>query len=115
MTEEIYTVAAALAAPEPVEEALLRMFCQAEEQALLRRDPGLPQLWGETFACAAGCLAAADLLDSRTGGAEQFTGGDVSVKRQESGTAADRLREQGRRMLAPYWGQEGFAFMGVQG
>ena len=115
MTEEIYTVAAALTAPEEDEETLLRMFCQAEEQVLLRRGPDLPGQCRETFVCAAGCLAAADLLDSRqSGGVEQFTVGDVSVKRGEKG-AADRLREQARRMLAPYWGQESFAFLGVRG
>ena len=116
MTEEIYTVAAALAAPVEEEETLLRRFCQAEEETLLRREPALAQLCGETFVCAAGCLAAADLLDSRwSGEAEQFTVGDVSVKRGAAGDAAGRLREQAERMLAPYWGRESFAFLGVRG
>ena len=115
MTEEIYAVAAAMAAPSGEEKALLERFCQVEEQALLRRAPELPEICRETFLCAAGSLAAADLLDSRQGDAERFTVGDVSVQRGAGGGDGGRLRQQAERMLAAWGAPGGFAFLEVRG
>ena len=117
MVDEIYTVAAALCSVKEGEEPLLRMLCQAAEGALLRQEEKLPEICRESFLCAAGCMAAADLLDSRTGGSggERFAAGDVSVTLQGTDAAASRLRQQAKRLLAPYCGQDGFAFLGVRG
>ena len=46
---------------------------------------------------------------------ERFSVGEVSVTTGSGGSAADRLRLQAERMMAPYCGGEGFAFLGVRG
>ena len=122
MTEEIYRLAAGLVRPEEEEEALLRLLCREAERRLTRQAGEGREECQEALLCAAAFLGAAGLLDSRCGqdiggGVERFRGGEVSVTTGGGGGggAGERLRRQAERMMAPYCGGEGFAFLGVRG
>ena len=120
MTEEIYTIAAAIAAPSEGEADLLELLCAAAEQELtgiLR--PGVTAAdCREAFLCAAGYLAAAGLLAGRGGRAEQFTAGEVSIRTGGTEDRGTQLRALARQLMAPYsesGGADAFAFRGVLG
>ena len=119
MTEEIYTIAAAIAAPSEGETDLLELLCAAAEQELtgtLR--PGVTVAdCREAFLCAAGYLAAAGLLAGRGGQTEQFTAGEVSIRTGSTGNRGEELRALAGRLMAPYsdGGADAFAFRGVPG
>ena len=126
MTEEIYRLAAGLVRPEEEEEALLRLLCREAERRLTRQAGEGREECQEALLCAAAFLGAAGQLDSRCGqdiggGVERFSVGEVSVTTGSGGTgggsgsAGERLRRQAERMMAPYCGGEGFAFLGVRG
>ena len=124
MTEEIYRLAAGLVRPEEEEEALLRLLCREAERRLTRQAGEGREECQEALLCAAAFLGAAALLDSRWGqggggGVERFSVGEVSVTTGGSGggsdSAGERLRRQAERMMAPYCGGGGFAFLGVRG
>ena len=76
MLDEIYAVAAALCSMREGEETLLRLLCQAAEEALLRRETTLPEACRETFLCAAGCMAAAQQ------NAASHASADISARRR---------------------------------
>ena len=118
MTEEIYAIAAAVASPGQEETELLELLCAAAEQELnaaLR--PGVAAAdCREAFLCAAGYLAAAGLVGSRGGRAEQFTAGEVSLRLSAaSGAAPAALIRQADALMSPYWQDDAFAFLGVRG
>ena len=120
MTEEIYTIAAAIAAPSEGEADLLELLCAAAEQELtgtLR--PGVTAAdCREAFLCAAGYLAAAGLLAGRGGQTEQFTAGEVSIRTAAAGGRGEELRSLAERLMAPYNNSGGggaFAFREVPG
>lgn len=117
MTEEIYAIASGVARPAGTEEALLRLLCREAEQRLRRQAGERWEACREAALCAAALLAAAGLWESRggSGGVERFSVGEVSVTTGSGGSAADRLRLQAERMMAPYCAGGGFAFMGVRG
>ena len=126
MTEEIYRLAAGLVRPSEEEEELLRLLCREAERRLTRQAGEGREECREALLCAAAFLGAAGLLDSRCdqdigGGVERFSVGEVSVTTGSGGTgggsgsAGERLRRQAERMMAPYCGGEGFAFLGVRG
>ena len=126
MTEEIYRLAAGLARPSEEEGELLRLLCREAERRLTRQAGERREECREALLCAAAFLGAAGLMDSRCGqdiggGVERFSVGEVSVTTGSGGTgggsgsAGERLRRQAERMMAPYCGGEGFAFLGVRG
>lgn len=126
MTEEIYRLAAGLVRPSEEEEELLRLLCREAERRLTWQAGEGREECREALLCAAAFLGAAGLLDSRCGqdiggGVERFSVGEVSVTTGSGGTgggsgsAGERLRRQAERMMAPYCGGEGFAFLGVRG
>lgn len=120
MHEKIYSLARSIASPGETEEALLEALCTAAEAELTGRlREGLTaEDCGEAFPCAAALMAVSALLPCReSGGVEQFTVGDVSI-RAGGGTldgAASALRSQAQRLMAAYCGDDGFAFLGVRG
>ena len=126
MTEEIYRLAAGLARPSEEEGELLRLLCREAERRLTRQAGERREECREALLCAAAFLGAAGLIDSRCGqsvggSVEKFSVGEVSVTTGSGGTgggsgsAGERLRRQAERMMAPYCGGEGFAFLGVRG
>ncbi len=117
--EEIFCLAAAIARPTEEERPLLEALCTSAgaETARRLREGVTPESCGEPFLCAAALLAAAGLLPCRDlDGAVQFSAGDVSLKTGGSlcETAA-ALRRQAAAIMAPFWGDGEFAFVGVRG
>ena len=117
MTEEIYAIAAAMAQPDEGEAELLEMLCAASAQQLTAAlgEGRSPEDCREAFLCAAAALAAAGLLSSRGGQAEDFTVGEVTVRASSGGGKAQQLRQLAADLMAPYSGTDGFAFLGVEG
>lgn len=121
MLEQIVHLAEAIVQPSEAEKVLLTALCAAAETELARRlREGLsPEDCGDAFPCAAALLAAAGLLPCRSGGdVEQFSAGDVSLRTGGGGQvceAAAAMRRQAASMMAGYWGDDLFTFLGVQG
>ena len=120
MTEEIYAIAAAVASPGQEETELLELLCAAAEQELTAAlRPGVAAAdCREAFLCAAGYLAAAGLVGSRGGRAEQFTAGEVSIRTGGTEDRGTQLRALARQLMAPYsesGGADAFAFRGGPG
>lgn len=121
MHEKIFELASAITRPTAAEAPLLEALCTAAEaEAAGRlRDGEAAETCGEAFLCAAALLAAAGLLPCRDGGeVEQFTAGEVSLRTCGSGSmceTAAALRRQAAAIMAPYWGDDTFAFLGVRG
>ena len=121
MLEQILHLAEAIIQPSEAERPLLTALCASAEAELAGRlREGLsPEDCGDAFPCAAALLAAAGVLPCRSGGdVEQFSAGDVSLRTggggQVCGTAA-AMRRQAADMMAGYWGDDSFAFLGVRG
>jgi len=120
MHEKIMALAAAIVSPGEAELPLLEALCtaaQAELSSMLREGAD-PAGCADIFSCAAALLAAAALLPCReTGGVEQFTVGEVSVRTGGGAgcEAAGTLRRQALTIMAPYCRDGGFAFLGVRG
>ena len=128
MRERILELALAATGGSETARTLLEPLCAAAEEAWRRRlrEDVTEENSREALLCAAAFLGAAGLLDSRCGqdiggGVERVSVGEVSVTTGSGGTgggsgsAGERLRRQAERMMAPYCGGEGFAFLGVRG
>lgn len=122
MHEEIWKLASAIVKPSAAEEPLLEALCTAAEEEVSGRlqEGRTAESCGGAFLCAAALLAAAGVLPGRSGGdVEQFTAGDVSLR--TGGSAGDMcetaavMRRQAAAIMAPYWKDDGFAFLGVRG
>lgn len=118
--ERILELAEAMTGPSEEERPLLEALCTAAETAAAERlKEGLtPADCGCTYLCAAAMLAAAGLLPCReSGGTEQFTAGDVTVRSGGSDgcEAGASLRRHAAILMADYWEDDGFAFVGVKG
>lgn len=116
MTEEIMALCRAMGAGED-QEALLRPLVQAEEQywtARLRRGVK-PENCGAAFPLAA-AMTAMEGLEGAAGmdRVAAFTAGEVSIRTSERGKG-NSLTAQAERLLAPWLGEAGFAFLGVRG
>ena len=94
---------------------LLETVCKAAVSSLearLRDDVAVEDCQAD-FVTAAGMLAVAALADiGDWTGVEQLTAGDLTIRRKESGTAAEYLRSQAELLMAPYL-KTAFAFLGV--
>lgn len=114
MIEEIASLCVYLGADED-QEALLRLLAQAAaEQLAGRLKKGVsPADCGEAFllACA---MVAMDGLEGATGlgRVESFTAGEVSIR---TGQGGDSRTARALELLAPWLGETGFAFRGVDG
>ncbi len=116
MTEEIFTIAKALASPTEAEEGVLWRLCAGAERELRSalRDGVTAEDCADLFLCAAAWLAAANLTGGRNEtGAVRV--GDVSVGGGNWSDTASRMRRQAWKIMAPYCGGDGFAFVGVPG
>ena len=120
MHEKILALAAAMLSPSPQEEPLLDALCASAEGSLTEKlASGIaPQDCGETFPCAAAMLAAAAFLPCRgEGDITAFTAGELHMTMGggRGGDASQALRQEALRLMAPFCGDSGFAFLGVRG
>lgn len=116
LAEQIYAQALLLAGTlEPRQEQLLRVLAGGTGTSLASRlRSGLtPEDCKADFIAAASLYALAALAEADMNGLpEQFTAGDVTVKRAGTNPAANCLRNQAELMIAPYL-QDRFSFLGV--
>ena len=114
--DQVFAQAMALAGHlEQHQTALLLVLCRsscASLAAMLKQ--GLePEDCLADFVSAASLLALAALSDAgETEDLEQFSAGDLTIRKKHSGTAAACLRNQARVLMAPYV-KESFFFLGV--
>lgn len=114
LEEEIYTQALVMSGELTAEQdSLLRVLCRVVKTALAGRlrENLTPEDIRADFTAAASLLALAALSES-DGTPEQFTAGDLTIRRGSSNTAARCLRKQAELMLVPYV-RDSFAFLGV--
>ena len=101
------------------EELLLPLALAVEKQLAGRLKEGVrPEDCGPAFPLAA-AMTVMDRLSAMAGGGGRgglasFTAGDLTI-RTETGTAAGTLSGQAERLLAPWLGDTGFVFRGVEG
>ncbi len=121
MRDDILALAEGICAPSQEERPLLEALCaaaEAEAAGRLREDV-TAESCREALVCAGALLAAAGLIACRGCGGDvsSFTAGDVTIRRESGGTclAAAAMRRQAAAMMAPYWGDDIFAFTEVRG
>ena len=114
LEEQIYAQALVMAGPLSTEqENLLRVLSRAVKATLAGRlrENLKPEDFPSDFVTAASLYALAALSESDTG-PEQFTAGDLSIRKGDKNTAARCLRGQAELLLVPYV-RDAFAFLGV--
>ena len=116
LTEQIYAQALLLAGGlEARQEVLLKLLCRSAEVSLAARlREGLTaEDCKADFVAAASLYALAALSEAEDAEEpEQITAGDVTLRRKDSGAAANCLRYQAELMITPYL-KDRFAFLGV--
>ena len=116
LIERIFAQALTLAGHlQEQQAALLKVLCQVAAAALsaqLRK--GLtPEDCMADFISAASLMALAALSEAgEADTVESFTAGDVSIRKERNGAAANCLRYQAKIMMMPYI-RDPFAFLGV--
>ena len=114
LEEQIYAQALVMAGSLTTEQDnLLRVLCRATKATLAGRlrENLKPEDFSSDFITAASLYALAALSESDTG-PEQFTAGDLTVRKGDRNTAARCLRGQAELLLVPYV-RDSFAFWGV--
>lgn len=115
LEERIFAQALTLAGDlDARETALLRVLCRGAERSLtaqLRRGLTAEDCLAD-FVSAAGLMALAALSETGEDAVEQFTAGDVTVRKRSASAAANCLRYQARVMMTPYL-RDNFLFQGV--
>ena len=121
MHDTILSLATAITSPADQELPLLESLCACAEAQIAGRlsDGTAPEDCAEAFTCAAALYAAAGLFSCRSsGGVEQFTAGEVSIRTAAAGSRGAELRALAERLMAPYSDSGGggaFAFREVPG
>ena len=123
MSGQILALAETLTKAGESERTLLKLVCEAQEQALERtlRAGVTKEDCASAFICAASFLSAAAMEDARTGGGEELSflrAGELTETKRttgEQGAHTDRLRGQARALMRPYTKDGGAYFCGVQG
>ena len=119
MTEQILALCRAMGAVQDREELLLPLLQAVSEQLSRRLREGVaPEDCGPAFPLAA-AMTVMDRLSAVTGGGSggevtSFTAGDLTIRR-ESGNSGKSLSAQAEGLLAPWLGDTGFVFQGVEG
>lgn len=116
LTEEVIAQAGFIAQDlESLDSKFVETVCRAAVASLearLRDDLTAEDCQAD-FVTAAGMLAVAALTEiGDWTGVEQFTAGDLTVKRKKPESAVDYLRFQAELLMAPYL-KTAFTFMGV--
>ena len=103
------------------EELLLPLARAVEQQLAGRLKKGTsPQDCGHAFPLAA-AMTVMDRLSAVTGGGgggemTSFTAGDLTIRKESGGGGGNRsLSAQAEGLLAPWLGDNGFVFQGVEG
>lgn len=117
LKEQVYAQAALLAGQLENQQAdMLNVLCTAATASLTARlkDGLQPEDCKADFIAAASLFALAALNGVKDPGAlEQFSAGDLTVKRGSAAdTASNVLRNQAELMIAPYL-KDNFSFVGV--
>ncbi len=115
--EEQVVLQAKLMSPalSPEDATVLEAACKAASTWLtFQLRAGLkPEEIGSEFALAAAFVAMAAMSELERGKApEQFTAGDLTVRRNSSNAAAECLRTQAKMLMAPYVANK-LTFLGV--
>ena len=115
MTDRIMELARVLGQVTGEEEELLVTLCQAAERELCGRlrEGVSPEDCPEAFVLAGAWQALAGLEVSRSGGAESFSAGDVTVHRGNGAEKAALLQQQAERILSGWTRDDRFLFFGV--
>lgn len=119
MTERILALCRAMGAAQDQEELLLPLIQTVSEQLARRLREGVaPEDCGPAFPLAAAMMAI-DRLSGLGGGGSvgeltSFTAGDLTIHRQ-AGSGSRSLSGQAEGLLAPWLGDTGFVFKGVEG
>ena len=121
MNEEIMALCRAMGAAGDQEELLLPLVRVVREQLAARlKDGAVPEDCGPAFPLAA-AMTAMDRLSGMTGGGSggevtSFTAGDLTIRKEAgSGGLSKSLSAQAEGLLAPWLGDTGFVFQGVEG
>ena len=116
LTEQTFTQAMLLAGPlEPKQEALLKLLCAAVTASLnTRLRSGVtPEDCKADFVAAASLYALAAMTEmDKDLQVEQFTAGDLTLRRKGTDAAVCCLRYQAELLMLPYVNDR-FAFQGV--
>ena len=119
MTEEIMALCGTMGAVGDREELLLPLVQAVRDQLAARLKEGtVPEDCGPAFPLAAAMIVM-DRLSGMTGGGgtgelTAFTAGDLTI-RKEAGGMSGTLSAQAEGLLAPWLGDTGFVFRGVEG
>lgn len=118
MHERIFEIAAYALAVTQEERPILDALCTAAEAELTARlrEGIAPEDCDSVYSFSAALLAASELLLLRSADSvEQFTAGEVSVRRGHDSTAAAALRRRAEELMSTYCSDGHFAFLGVPG
>lgn len=122
MSEEILALCGAMGASADQEELLLPLVQAVEAQLAGRLKEGVkPEDCGTAFPLAA-AMVVMDRLSGMTGGVgsgevTSFTAGDLTIRKESGngGQSGKGLSAQAEGLLAPWLGDTGFVFQGVEG
>lgn len=120
MVQEMIALCRAMGASADQEELLLPLAQAVERQLAARLREGVaPEDCGPAFPLAA-AMTVMDRLSGMTGSGSagevaSFTAGDLTVRKESGGTAGKSLSAQAEGLLAPWLGDTGFVFQGVEG
>lgn len=109
-------MARAFVTEEQADDALILACCKAAEAELLNGlKPGLTEEdCADSFTLAVSYLALSYLCAGKSTAPQQFTVGDVSIRRGGEDISAACLRAQARLAMAPFLKDSAFAFKGVK-
>ena len=96
-------------------QALLEVLCRSAEVQLTQklREGIIPEDCKADFVASASLYALAALTDMENSNRpEQFTAGDITLRRTSSNVGANCLRYQAEMIMQPYV-KDRFSFMGV--
>ena len=114
LEEQIYAQCLVMAGElSPEQDKLLTVLCRAARATLAGRlrENVKPEDCQADFV-AAGSLYALAALSESDGSPEQFSAGDLTVRRGDPNAAARCLRRQAELLMMPYV-RDCFAFLGV--
>ena len=116
LAEQVYAHACVMAPELSAEnQSVMEAVCRGAVVSLenkLRSNLSVDDCLDDFVMAAAMCAVAAMSEISDLGQVEQFTAGDLTVRRNGSTTAANCLRMQAEMLMAPYV-KTRLAFMGV--
>ena len=108
-------MARAFVPEDQADDAVLTGFCKAAEAELLcnLKDGLTVEDCADSFTLACCYLALSYLCAGKSTAPQQFTVGDVSIRRGGEDLSAACLRAQAKLAMAPYIKDGAFAFKGV--